>query len=175
MELSTLDPQFSFAGFHFPKWVWNLPKGKLAKRLADSRTACTSGYYHAPTPNQGNGIGFYLSDSTAPGLRWQWADEVIRLGHKGWYSNEDCSEEIRGLVFRLPRSRGFLAGWSMGEGMASSLDYDIHHTIEEAARAADGMAESTAEEQREYEEQEREKMEAEEREELERFSEEVEA
>ena len=32
-----LTPEFTFAGFTFPKHVWTLPKGKLAKRIEQAR------------------------------------------------------------------------------------------------------------------------------------------
>lgn len=80
--------------------------------------------------------------------------------HTGWYSDEYQSDKIRGLVMRLPHSRGFLAGWSMGEHMASEVEPYAYATIEEAARAADSLAENAAERQREHEEKERAECEA---------------
>ena len=149
--LSTLKPEFTFAGFSFPKHVWTLPRGSMARRLAARNPVVCGNYYHCPKPNSNEGIGFYLASDGSPALRWQWADEVINLGHKGWYSDEfGDSELIRGVVFRLPHGRGFLAGWSMGEGMGSSLDLGIYGDEESAAFAADSMAERAAEAAREY-------------------------
>lgn len=72
--------------------------------------------------------------------------EGARIRHQGWFCDEYSCETIRGLVFRLPKGRGFLAAWSMGEGMASNLDTSyIWDDEQDAARAADQMAEQAAE------------------------------
>lgn len=160
-----LVPQFSFAGFSWPKYVWTLPNGNLRKRLERAINRCTGDYSHAPRPEQaGKGGGFYLESAGMPGLRWAWADAVdgARVDHKGWFTNDHHDgDTIRGLIFRLPRSRGFLAGWSMGESMASSVDCDVYETEIEAARAADDMAERAAESEREYQAKEDEEREEE--------------
>lgn len=170
-----LTPEFTFAGFTFPKHVWTLPKGKLAKRLEQARNFVCGSYYHSPPPRvpfKDHGTGFYLESDGMPGLRWKFADEIIRLNHKGWYCDEFQDSTIRGIVFTLPKSRGFLAGWTMGEEMASSVECDIYETQKEAARAADSLAESVAEKEREYQEEQRAKEEAEEASRLEEFAEE---
>jgi hypothetical protein len=155
-----LDREFSFAGFDFPKYVWTLPHGGLRKRLERARGRCTGDYYHAPKPEHaGRGKGFYLSedDGSQIALRWEWADKVegVRIRNKGWYCDAHmAADKIRGLVFRLPKGRGFLAGWSMGEGMASSVDCDIYDTIAAAAYAADRLAEIMAEKELELAEAE---------------------
>jgi len=161
--VSPLDHQFSFAGLDFPKYLWTLPKGKPVKRLEAARQPFTGGYIHAPTPNA-RGIRsarfFYLESDLMPRLRWQWCDQVLpRLAHTGWFCDEHQDSKIRGLVLTLPRSRGFLAGWSMGESFASELDCYVYETAEDAARAADSMAERAAENQREFEAKERAEME----------------
>lgn len=139
-------PSFRFAGFAFPKYLWTLPHGSFAKRIARMRNPVTSGYYHAPKPNHHGGIGFYLGSDSPINLRWQWCDEVegSRIGHTGWFTDDYQSETIRGLVMRLPGGRGFLAGWSMGENMASEIDSTLYETEKEAARAADREAEIAA-------------------------------
>jgi hypothetical protein len=156
-----LPAEFEWAGIHFPKWLWSLPRGSKAKRLADAKRPVCGPYYHSPKPG-GKGAGFYLGDckwGVAVGdgnfaLRAKWCDEVdgVRINHTGWFTDEfGDGDKIRGLVFRLPRGRGFLAGWSMGEGMCGSVDFDIYDTEAEAARAADSMAENQAEAEREAE------------------------
>lgn len=143
-------PSFTFAGFTWPRYVATLPRGSLARRLQQRKPyPATGDYYHAPTPDNRNGIGFYLDSDGMPGLRWQWADDIVSRLPSGYYCDRHGDQTIRGVVFRLPRGRGFLAGWSMGEGMASSLDFDIFDSAEDAARAADSMAESAAEAERE--------------------------
>lgn len=166
-------PSFEWASFTFPKYVFTLPTGPMAKRLSRAKDQCTGPYFHAPTPNQTDGKGFYLASDGMPGLRWTWADDVISLGHRGWYCDEFQDSTIRGVVFRLPRGRGFLAGWSMGESMASAMSYTIHDTAKEAARAADEEARIAAEREREHEERERERERAEEQNALEIAAEEV--
>ncbi len=146
-------PEFNFAGFSWPRRVAVLPP-KTLKARKERFTGCTGPYYHAPKPVARNaGKGFYLGDAGQPGLRWSWCDDIdLSITHTGWYSEDHCMGEcIRGLVFTLPRSRGFLAGWSMGKGMVGSVEYsDVYETPEEAARAADQLAERVAEEEREY-------------------------
>jgi len=93
------------------------------------------------------------------------------MEHNGWYCDTFFGSKIRGLVFRLPKSRGFLAGWTMGEGMASAVECDIYETERQAAYAADSMAESAAAKEREYQEtQEAERLAEEEREEAEELT-----
>ena len=146
-------PSFDFAGFTWPRYVATLPSGTLRQRLQDRRSGCTGDYYHAPTPNNREGRGFYLTAREACGLRYTYADEVSGSGirHSGWFTDRDgMGETIRGIVLRLPRGRGFLAGWTMGEGMASSVDYSpVFDNETDAALCADSMAENAAERERE--------------------------
>lgn len=41
-----------------------------------------------------------------------FADEIARrtVNHKGWYVDEGFNDTTRGIVFRLPNNRGFVAG-----------------------------------------------------------------
>jgi hypothetical protein len=156
---------FTFAGFNFPRAIAMLPCEPLAQRVGKKRY--TGPYSHAPKPIvQGThpGGSFYHDSDFAPGLRFTWCDEVsgVRIRHTGWFCDEYQSAKIRGLVFRLPHGRGFLAAWSMGEGMASAFDGSIYDREANAAWAADSLAENAAEAQREHEaEYERERDEAE--------------
>lgn len=98
------------------------------------------------------GYGFYLGECKR--MRWTWADGISGAGirHKGWLCDGFGGETIRGIVVRLTHGR-MLAGWSMGEGMCASIECDEVFTDEiEAARRADGLAESAAESEREYQE-----------------------
>jgi hypothetical protein len=160
-----LETEFTFAGFNFPKWQWSLPRGPLPKRVQEAKRCCTSGYYGSPTPNNTDGIGFYLSDSGGNPfqLRWKWCDDIAtRIHHTGWYCDDYQDAKIRGLVLALPHGRGWLAGWSMGEGMASEVSYHVYDEEMSAAYAADSMAEHAADREREYQAKEEEKREAEE-------------
>ena len=153
----------TYAGFEYPFTFGILPRGPLSKRLAEFKVdhghkTCGPYYRDEPHPNS-DGLSFYLESDFMPGLRWEWCDEVsdVRsIDHTGWFTNEFCDDKIRGLVMRLPHERGFLAGWSMGEHMASGVEYTIYDDIVDAAHAADSLAEHMAEKQREYEEENRE-------------------
>lgn len=151
---------YTFAGFTFPRQVPRLVRERFASPRTGrpmARRLCTA-YRTVPTINPGpsNESGFYLASDFAPGLRWEWCDEIedSPVDHKGWFSDPDesSSETIRGFVMRLPRGRGFLAGHAMGEGMLATLSRTVHDSEREAARAADRMAESAAEAERDYQE-----------------------
>lgn len=151
-RLSTLTPEFNFAGFAWPRHVARMPK-RFASVAERNAYPCGE-YYHAPRLWAEPVKSFYLNSDFMPGLRWQWCDEIdgASIHHTGWFADEHGDgDTIRGIVFRLPHGRGFLAGWSMGERMASAIDYSrIYDDERDAARAADSMAESTAEREREY-------------------------
>lgn len=141
--------EFNFAGFTFPRYVALLPRGTVAQRLARYVDPVTGPYYHAPRPlGPHAGKGFYLNDSTSPDFRWEWCDGVpgANIGHTGWFLDDFYEEKVRGLVVRLPHGKGFLAGWSMGEGMASAIGYTIYESAVDAAYNADRDARSVAEE-----------------------------
>lgn len=147
---------FKFAGLQFPKHVYTLPHGAFKARIERMRRPVCGDYYHAPRPllNSPNpGTSFYLGSDFMPALRWQWCDEIkgAHIRHTGWYADEfGDGDKIRGIVMRLPHGRGFLAGWSMGESMASAIDGDIYPDEISAACAADSIAEHVAEREREY-------------------------
>jgi hypothetical protein len=92
-----------------------------------------------------------------------FSHEIIRLNHTGWFTNaEGCSYKdgsglARGLVVSLPASPGFpegrfLAGYYWGDNDERVLYLDLYRDKDEAARDADGYAESFAEDQREHDE-----------------------
>lgn len=102
-------------------------------------------------------------------LRMERANEHLQdYGHgslariEAYYCDEDGFSILEPCVLRLPSGRGFLAGWSMGKGMACGFDGDIYEDAGEAARAAHHVAERDAEREREYQEEERARIEAEE-------------
>jgi hypothetical protein len=147
---------FTFAGFQWPRYVAALPKGSKAKRLERYKAPVCGPYYHAPKPVKGSNHGtiFYLNSDGMPGMRWAWCDEVEGVGrsinHTGWYTDEHGDgDKIRGVVFTLPKGRGFLAGWSMGESMASGVEYEVYTGELDAAQAADDIAKLIAEVERE--------------------------
>ena len=143
---------FVFAGFKFPKHLWSLPKGSFAKRLARRNPVTTGEYIHGAKPDC-RVKSFYLDSDFMPALRWQWCDDVCSsIRHTGWYCDSFQDSTIRGLVMRLPKNRGFIAGWSMGEGMISEVEYTIYDDKLDAARVADSLAEDVAEKEREFQE-----------------------
>lgn len=141
---SRLTPEFSFAGFQWPRYVADLPIGHAALRRKWEGRKFTGGYYHKPPPNNTKGRGFYLDDAGQPFSRWRWADDVIDLRHTGWWADSYQDTKIRGIVAILPHNR-FMAGWAMGEGMIAEVDASIYDTPEDAAHAADSMAQYAAE------------------------------
>ena len=141
-------PAFTFAGFQWPRHVARIQTGTLQQRLQSRKTGCCGEYYHAPKPGT-SGRGFYLESDNAAGLRYRYADDVVSMDYSGWYADTNQCNLIRGIVLTLPKSRGFLAGWTMGESMASGVDPEIYADESAAARAADRKAESVADSERE--------------------------
>lgn len=169
MKLTPIYKQFPlakngavFAGFAYPRRQWSLPSGPLADRLAAAKKGriCGPYYFTEPAPNSPR-VSFYLDDkATAPGLPWRWADQLpwewsdnsrMPVRSAGWFIDDCQGETIRGVVFKLPKGRGYLAGWSMGEGMISELDKTaVYDSGDDAAHAADDLARDAAEVEREY-------------------------
>lgn len=85
----------------------------------------------------------------------RYADEIVRLGHTGWYADNDCGSidgTIRGIVESLPHGR-FLEGYECSETGERVLFLDcIYEDEKEAARGADHEAARIAEIEREYRE-----------------------
>ena len=155
LEQQRAESGFSFAGFEFPKYLWDLPKGPFGKRIKQRKPVVCGAYYCAPTPQGRDGSkGFYLDSDGMPDLRWQWCDNIANIRHTGWFCDNFQDTKIRGIVMQLPRGRGFLAGWSMGESMVSEIEYQIYDDAVDAAWAADSIAECVAEREREYRESE---------------------
>ena len=139
---------FAYLNPHHVLTFTHLPVDHRKHR--DLRKLC--GPYHFRVDADSEHRSAYLDSDFFPGLRWEYADKVTpRIRHTGWYCDEYGDDTIRGIVLRLPRSRGFLAGWTMGEHMITEIDVSwIHDDEIEAALAADGMAEFAAEREREY-------------------------
>ena len=139
-----LTPEFTFAGFTWPRYVATLAIGPAAlRRQRDIRKVC-GGYFHAPRPNDNSGRGFYLGDAGQPAPRWEFTGAE-------YYCDRDRHDTIRGIILRLPHGR-FLAGYSMGEDMASGVDSTVYTDEDEARHAADEEARIAADRQREHEE-----------------------
>lgn len=139
--------------------IHNLNKPLDARRI--SRRFC--GPYEWTPATPGKGRGFY-SDSDNQfemgegdctfRLRIHDANDFLgcaRIAHiLGYWCDYDGFDSLRPIVARLPHSRAFLAGWTMGAGMCGSLDAGLYPDAESAAFAAHSMAEYDAEAEREY-------------------------
>lgn len=145
--------------------------GSLPERLK-LRKHC--GPYQWTPAEPGKGRGFYQSSkglSMGDGpldLRLKLANDCEDVGRDlsridGYWTNEDCDESLTPIIALLPRSRGFLAGWTMGKGMYASIGAEIYDSEREAARAAHHDAEYAAEREREYQAEENARIEEEER------------
>lgn len=150
LHTSKFNIESTFAGFNYPRYIAALPRGSMADRLARrSPVMCGKTYQPSPTPldREARRRFFYLDDHALPFTRWTWCDEVNnRISHTGWFTDESGDgDKARGLVVRLPHGRGFLAGWSFGDGMAGEIGRLVITDEWEAARIADGMAELAAE------------------------------
>lgn len=125
----------------------------LAERAASRKVA---GPYRWEPSEPGKGRGFYQAshalecgDSTFR-LRLEWANDHLRGSRLSFINGYYCdnTDTLQPIIARLPHGRGFLAGWTMGQGMCASLDGYIYLSEEDAARAAHSTAEFTADENR---------------------------
>lgn len=116
------------------------------------------------------GRGFYQAQSglrmDARGstfdLRLDYANthHPINWRKSGTFGTPDGFSEFIAIIARLPHGRGFLAGYTMGEGMAAALDGRIWPDIESAARAAYDEAERVCEAESEYRDEDDEESDA---------------
>lgn len=85
--------------------------------------------------------------------REQWADkaEGVRMDHRGWYADADCSETLRAFVFNLPHGRFGCGYANSGTGERVYL-LEVHSDVSDAASSADNEAERIAEDMKEYSE-----------------------
>lgn len=135
---------------------FNIP---LRKRF-ESRQYVGPYYFEPAKPGAGRGFyqasrGMACGDSTFS-LRLELANDHIdgRLASvNGYYCDSYGDATLTPIIARLPHGRGFMAGWTMGNGMAASLDATLYPTASDAAHAAHSMAEYDAEEERNREEE----------------------
>ncbi len=127
------------------------------RRPLSRRTRKVTGPYRwNPTP-AGKGRGFYCESNVngfecaAHGsgfrLRLEPANEHLpnRRLPLSYFADDGGFTRMHPIVARLPHGRGFLAGWTMGEGMCASLDGYVWPDRESAARAAHDEARNAAE------------------------------
>lgn len=129
--------------------------------LAQRKRRNTGPYYWTPTPPM-SGRGFYTQHDTDDiacanhgagfDLRISLANEHLtgRIANTVSYGNHMDDDSFTPIVFRLPRGRGFLAGWTLGAGMASTMEPERYDDAQSAAYAAHSVAERAAENQQDY-------------------------
>lgn len=118
------------------------------------------GYEHGPTFSR-DGTRAFMPASMLDGFRdIGAAHDIVRLHHTGWYTDADGSETIAGRVWQLPARNGepvYLSGYVEPGSGYCTLDATrgriaTYSDKEDAARAADALAEKDAEKEREYSE-----------------------
>jgi hypothetical protein len=137
----------------------------LSKPIRERHSKHVGPYTWEPTDAAwSKGFGFYTASGKGLrmdragsrfDLRLEYANDLLdsysRLaGITGYYCDEFQDSTMIPIVARLPHGRGFLAGWTMGQGMCASLSSYIHETERDAAIAAHDDAESAAQREQEY-------------------------
>lgn len=156
--MRNLQCEFEFAGFTFPRYIAGLTPLSKLKAKAKSPVGQP---YHAPRPNT-SGYGGYLKSVLGAvleldGLRCRLANDVNsdygRMRGPRFYCDAHQDQTMEGLVVYLSHGR-YLAGWTMGEGMATFVDTKVVYTnLDVAAFAAHSCAEYAAEREREDQEE----------------------
>lgn len=82
-------------------------------------------------------------------LRPRFADEIVRLRHTGWFTDDNQDDTTRGVVLRLPHKRGYLIGcsdpWNDGNVIVDKSSFWRYDDEIGAAYAADQTAQWYAE------------------------------
>ncbi len=135
-----------------------------AYELAQSNFAANRKLYDIPVKkyieyNIAGDDGLRWIENASQGLRFTgYCDKINRfIDHTGWFTNEFQEEKLRGVVYQLPARKGkaqFIAGYTDPcNDDCARIDFNnIYDDENEAARAADRIAEKTAESEREYNE-----------------------
>ena len=104
--------------------------------------------------NGGAPIWYALTGSAFP--RETYADLCAEgLGHRGWFTDVDCTMKARGIVVRLPHEK-FIAGYEWDDTGERVYFPEIFDSETDAARRADSHAESFADDCREHDAKDRE-------------------
>ncbi len=136
------------------KTAWAL----AAEWLASGRAA-----YHIKSPcnieyNPQSKSGARWIENVSNGLRFTgFCDEInTRIDHKGWFCDDHQGEVMRGAVYQLPARKGktlYVAAYADPYNDDCALvSFETYAEKEDAARAANYMAEKAAEESREHNE-----------------------
>jgi hypothetical protein len=116
----------------------------FSKPLAQRKRKFTGPYYTRPRPIGRDGFGFYLQHDTRE-LECARHGSAFRLRLEeagGAWRHNESDDEFQPIIARLPRGRGFLAGWTLGAGMCAELSATIHDDVSVARHAAQSEAES---------------------------------
>lgn len=158
-----------------PSWF-----GAISGMTVNTNLLDHEGRERTPTVCYSDGLG-HEGEIDRPFRFTGFAHEVISLRPTGRYGDDDGGQLCRGVVFQLPSRRGqaiFLAGVEWGEAIRSGSGFDsgggwieigrgdTYDCKEDAAHAADRLAEIAAEREREYQEECRREEEEREQEEL---------
>jgi hypothetical protein len=147
-----------------------LARGDVAEGTARYPSGPKSAARFEAKPREGDSV--FLEKPESVGFRLVgFADEILRLNHRGWYSDGFQDETYRGAVFQLPSRKGhvrFVSGYqeSCNDGYVIDLSRggifkenpgrwfasrDSKDDAKlEAAVSADRFAERAAEREREY-------------------------
>lgn len=123
---------------------------------ARAATRKYAGPYRWRPTEPGKGRGFYQASKglymdpagSSLDLRLEEANDHLTRSFRrptAYWADEYGDTTLTPVIARLPHSRGFLAGWTMGAGMLGSLDGGVWEDAEDAARAAHDIAERDAE------------------------------
>lgn len=128
----------------------------LAQRR-EMRKHCGPYMWTAQDARKREGVGFYQHSKRLEvdkhgstfRLRLEEANDHLPVYTKltrinGYYCDSFQNSTLKPIVARLPHGRGFLAGWTMGNGMYASLETHVWDDIADAARRAHDSAEHAA-------------------------------
>lgn len=115
---------------------------------------------------------YWMEPEAQKTLRVRDAQDLIRMDHNGWYTDDFCEDTMQGVVILLSHGRA-LAGYRFSCNGGLTVDGRVYDDPKEAAQQADEMARIAAEQEQEYQRDRREKQEA--ADELERAEEALEA
>lgn len=82
-----------------------------------------------------------------------WADmaDGVRMDHRGWFTDAECSRTYRAFIYSLPHGR-FGGGYACRDSGSRVYLLDVFDDVAKAASNADSEAEYFAELEREYSE-----------------------
>ncbi len=90
------------------------------------------------------GASIWYAHTGAAFRREKYADECYQgIRHEGWFTDAECDEKARGLVVKLPHGK-FIAGYEWSANGERVYFPEIFTDESDAARRADGHAESFA-------------------------------